>query len=112
MKRVLFAAFFLLGVARVLGQSPDTTKPFVLDPVVIGADENFIENDASLKRLFLMMDSVKRGTKQKLTILHIGDSHIQGDYLSRTIRYRLQKSLAKQDGVGFSLQLTQHVRPC
>lgn len=88
----------LIGFAfsfSLLGQTTDSIKPFVLDPVVMGADQNFIENDQQLRTLFSMLDSIKKGKKQKLTVLHIGDSHIQGDYLSRTIRYRLQKEFGE-----------------
>jgi hypothetical protein len=95
MKKRVFVVCLLCLTRSLSGQTADSSKPFLLDPVILGADDNFIENDKSLSRLFLMMDSVKRGTKQKLTILHIGDSHIQGDYLSRTIRYRLQKEFGE-----------------
>jgi hypothetical protein len=89
---ILVSVFWLFALC---GQTGDSARPFVLDPVIAAAETNYIENDAALKTLFYMLDSLKTGKKQRLTILHIGDSHLQGDYLSRTIRYRLQKEFGE-----------------
>jgi hypothetical protein len=76
-------------------QSTDTSRPFVLNPIVVAAENNFIENDSALATYFKKMAALKNGTGKTISIVHIGDSHIQGDYLSRTIRYRLQKEFGE-----------------
>ncbi len=90
MMRGIIFIMALLILGNVNGQNRDSVQAFVLNPIVVAAENNFIENDAALKPFFLMLDSLKNKNKKKLTIVHIGDSHLQGDYLARTIRYRLQ----------------------
>lgn len=54
------------------------------------ADSNYIQDDQNLSQFFKKLDLLKEGKIEKVHILHIGDSHIQGDYMSRTVRFRLQ----------------------
>jgi len=54
------------------------------------ADSNYIQDDQNLGQFFKKLDLLKEGKIEKVHILHIGDSHIQGDYMSRTVRFRLQ----------------------
>jgi hypothetical protein len=61
------------------------------NPTLCSPTINVIQNDSSLLNFFKSLDSLKTHKKNKITILHIGDSHIQGDYMSRTVRYRMQE---------------------
>jgi hypothetical protein len=65
-------------------------------PKICSSTINVIQNDSSLLRFFKSLDSLKTHKKNKITILHIGDSHIQGDYMSRTIRYRMQEEFGER----------------
>lgn len=54
---------------------------------------NTIENTTERFDVFrLKMDSLKQGTRQKVRIIHIGDSHIQPDNLSGITRKKFQAS--------------------
>jgi lysophospholipase L1-like esterase len=55
-------------------------------------EENLIENASYLEPLFkkLYLQRVQGG--QKINIVHIGDSHILGNYLTREVRERLQRA--------------------
>ena len=55
-------------------------------------EEHLIENAAYLEPLFkkLYLQRVQGG--QKISIVHIGDSHILGNYLTREVRERLQRA--------------------
>lgn len=55
-------------------------------------EEHLIDNAAYLEPLFkkLYLQRVQGG--QKINIVHIGDSHILGNYLTREVRERLQRA--------------------
>ncbi len=54
-------------------------------------NDNTIHNDSALMFAFTRFDSLKNGQLNKVTILHLGDSHIQADYFSSWIRTEVQK---------------------
>jgi LysM repeat protein len=89
--RVYFSIFIILGsitTTSLLSQITDSSASQKFR--ICLSDSNKIENDQSLRGFFLNLDSLKIENTLKVNIVHIGDSHIQGDYLSRTVRYRLQ----------------------
>ncbi|MBI4816465.1 MAG: hypothetical protein HY791_09405 [Deltaproteobacteria bacterium] len=45
----------------------------------------------ALDRLFLKLDGLSENAKSTVRILHLGDSHIAADYITRTVRERLQE---------------------
>src|SRR5690606_16352293 len=51
---------------------------------------NVIQNASYLDHFFQRLRDVRNGGGGKVAILHIGDSHIQGDYLTQPIRAHLQ----------------------
>lgn len=53
--------------------------------------ENRLENSPFLDPVFQKMWEQRVKTGQKISIVHIGDSHILGDFLTRFMRERLQK---------------------
>jgi lysophospholipase L1-like esterase len=71
--------------------SPDTvvfSKDTVLE--VLRMDYNVLSNDSTLLPFFEELARLKNKERGNISILHIGDSHIQGDYLSGAIRTGLQ----------------------
>jgi len=54
----------------------------------------------SLDRTFLQLDTLVDNPERNVRILHLGDSHIAGDYISGTIREELQKTFGDA-GRGF-----------
>lgn len=81
----VFFYFTLSSLSAQINDSLDWRTFRICSP-----DSNKIVNDEGLMQFYQCLDSLKLGTKIKVNIVHIGDSHIQGDYMSRTVRYRLQ----------------------
>ncbi|MFM7856697.1 MAG: GDSL-type esterase/lipase family protein, partial [Flammeovirgaceae bacterium] len=54
-------------------------------------DENILSNNTLLSPFFEKLYQQKKNVNQKITILHIGDSHIQADFITHQIRVLLQK---------------------
>lgn len=77
--------FLLALVGNVKSQNVDSTAP----SEVINLNQNQISNVQTLQSLFQKLEKTKSGN-ERVSILHIGDSHIQGDYLSGNIRVGLQ----------------------
>jgi hypothetical protein len=80
----IFFSFTCLSTQVSFAQNIDSLKSNYLEKY------NHIQNMEQLEVFQLKLDSLRKGNKEKVTILHIGDSHLQGDYNSRTIRYKLQ----------------------
>ncbi|MBK8919922.1 MAG: hypothetical protein IPM81_00155 [Saprospirales bacterium] len=53
-------------------------------------EANGIENSASLESFFQKLYRQRIGGGQKISIVHLGDSHILGNYLTHEVRRRLQ----------------------
>ncbi len=83
----------------------DTTE-VVIDSVVIDTAEvmpigNIITNDTVMTAFFEKLKVLEEQKSGKINIVHIGDSHIQADIISGTIRKNLQERFGNA-GVGFS----------
>lgn len=51
---------------------------------------NFISNPAELDSFFYKLHHLKKDPQKRLSIVHIGDSHIQGDFMTAILRQGLQ----------------------
>jgi lysophospholipase L1-like esterase len=100
-RRTLFhlPACFCLLVFSVGQCQPQLRPPFVefsnRDTVqhgFIDTEKNGFENAEYLAPLFQKMHLQRTQGGHKVSILHIGDSHILGNYLTREVRRRLQES--------------------
>lgn len=58
----------------------------------VNQEENRIENAAALAPFFKKLYEQRVFGGRKIAIVHLGDSHILGDYLTREMRNRLQKA--------------------
>lgn len=52
---------------------------------------NFIENDFALRHFYEQLALLEQGKIKQVRILHIGDSHIQADFFTGTVRDSLQR---------------------
>lgn len=57
----------------------------------IRQEENEIENRAHLETVYERLYNQRTNGGKKVNIVHIGDSHILGDFLTREVRERLQR---------------------
>lgn len=62
-----------------------------VDYAFVNQDENVIENAEILNPVFKSMMEQRTGGGKKLNIVHIGDSHILGNFLTKEVRNRLQR---------------------
>ncbi|MBT8327301.1 MAG: hypothetical protein KJP21_06230 [Bacteroidia bacterium] len=61
---------------------------------------NTISNTKSLQGFYDRLDSLETNNDEKVSIVHIGDSHIQADFLTGTVRRNLQQRFGNA-GRGF-----------
>ncbi|MBS1949821.1 MAG: putative periplasmic protein [Cytophagales bacterium] len=86
-----------------------TVKVFAQDTLSVGADEQYpfiqqekneIINATALSSFYEKLYQLKKTKKGQLNIVHIGDSHIQADFLTQTVRVLLQNEFGNA-GRGF-----------
>ncbi len=53
---------------------------------------NFINNASGLDSFFYKLHRLKNNPQEKISIVHIGDSHIQGDFMTAIFRMELQSN--------------------
>jgi hypothetical protein len=78
----------------------------------VSGPNNRIFNPAKLYPFFARLSSLKDSSEKIVSIVHIGDSHIQADFLSGTVRSRLQNFFGNAGrGLIFPYQLAQSNAP-
>lgn len=90
LKSILSLTVLWLSVQISIGQlitiaKPDKSYPFVKEEV------NKISNSGHLAGLMEKLYDLKQNGKRTINILHIGDSHLQADFITSVIRTTLQK---------------------
>ncbi|MGB5982615.1 MAG: LysM peptidoglycan-binding domain-containing protein [Nonlabens sp.] len=71
-----------------------------INPKLIDRDFQIIKYDQVLKPFYAKLDSLKNETTKTLTVVHIGDSHMQGPYFPKYTREGLQNEFGNA-GRGF-----------
>ncbi|NDI97524.1 LysM peptidoglycan-binding domain-containing protein [Flavobacterium sp. LaA7.5] len=97
---IFFCTISLTACAQV-----DTTE-VVIDSISADTTEivtltNIISNSTAMKAFFEKLQMLEEQKSGKINIVHIGDSHIQADLFSGTIRENLQTRFGN-GGLGFS----------
>jgi lysophospholipase L1-like esterase len=86
---VVIMSFFLVLTLPLLAQ---TVTDFSYKTYGLEKDEdNVIQNAAHLDDFFESLYQLKTTADRKINIIHIGDSHIQADYLTHIVRRKLQE---------------------
>jgi lysophospholipase L1-like esterase len=70
------------------------------DSGFIPSGENSIHNSASLSTFFEKLYQLKKGLIPHVSVIHLGDSHIQADFLSGVVRQNFQRDFGNA-GRGF-----------
>ncbi len=89
MRKIFFIIFIALFTNTAQSQN-DSIKMYTF----INYEQNIIHlpnNNANFNSLFNKMYNLETKNEGSVTIAHIGDSHIQADFLSGTIRKKLQE---------------------
>jgi lysophospholipase L1-like esterase len=90
LRSLVLLVVHLLLVQNSIGQSTKMDEPYKLYPFV-KEEANIISNSEHLAALMEKLYDLKRNGNRTINILHIGDSHIQADYITSIIRTALQK---------------------
>jgi lysophospholipase L1-like esterase len=107
-------AFFLFFIGQCKSQfRPPMVQ--IIDTDTVGAgysfikqEENRIENQEYLKPVFQELYTQRTEGGKKISIVHIGDSHILGDFLTKEVRDRLQREFGDAGrGLVFPYKLAQ-----
>jgi lysophospholipase L1-like esterase len=70
--------------------------------------QNIIQHARGLDSFFIKLHLLKDGNKQRVSIVHIGDSHIQADFFASVLRNELQNHFGDAGrGLVFPYQLAQ-----
>lgn len=79
----------------------------------INQQADTVINADKLKTFFSVLEKLKSTSEvSKLNIVHIGDSHIQGDFLTREVRLNLQKNFGNGGrGLVFPYRLARSYEP-
>lgn len=93
---------FYVGQCQTQLRPPfvDITEQDTVQQSFIDASQNTFENVGYLEPLFHKLHLQRTQGGRKISILHIGDSHILGNYLTREVRKRLQEAFGDA-GRGF-----------
>lgn len=87
-KVLLINCFILLSFKAPAQDTLAVVRPNGLS--FLNLEENRIANNTSLSSFFENLFRQKKNSNQKISILHIGDSHIQADFLTNQIRGLMQ----------------------
>ncbi len=89
MRRLLFVLVFgSAGLTTCEAQSP---VAFSYESYGLENDTlNLIQNASHLDHFFQALYELKNHQRRRVSIVHIGDSHVQGDYLTQPIRQNIQ----------------------
>ena len=90
MKKYLALLVVLCVSVFVNAQGICPQYPWVKDSL------NYFGNDSSLYPFYKKLDELKSGERKTVTVVQIGDSHIQADYFSGYIRQQLQKQFGNE----------------
>jgi hypothetical protein len=89
-KGSVLLAFACILFSTVNAQVPDIDSALTRCPF-IRTELNVVHNDTlALHSFYTKMAELKAGTNYRVNIVHIGDSHIQADFFSGTVRQLLQ----------------------
>lgn len=91
LKRILLLAALWLSVQNSIGQTIAIAEPAKNYPFV-KAELNVISNSGHLAGLMEKLYDLKLNGKRTINILHVGDSHLQADFVTSVIRTTLQSA--------------------
>ena len=105
--KLIYAFLILLAVSDAYSSVTGEADSLLEKMPIIKMDSAAIHNDSSLfENFFSKLKALEASGKGTVTIVHIGDSHIQADFFSGELRQRLQ---LKFGNAGRGLVFPYHV---
>ena len=83
----------IFGQELVLKPKPAQQKLTINDAIVDLSDTSEIEDTGPIVDFKTAVEMVKDGHRDTITMLHVGDSHVAGDFMSDALRTYFQKRL-------------------
>ena len=116
MRLLAIATFLTLFIGQCQSQfRPPQVEIGKADTVgysFIHQEENLIENATALESLFEKLFAQRTGGGKKVSIVHVGDSHVLGNFLTREVRERMQREFGDAGrGLVFPYKLAQSNGP-
>lgn len=105
---------YLILICNILNAQPIELLPYpkALGDLPINYVYNRIQNSSRLSSFFKKLQTLQTLQNGTVTVVHIGDSHIQADYFSGFIREKLQLSFGDAGrGLVFPYQLAKSNAP-
>lgn len=90
--RAVFSLFFLVALVsqRLFAQLQDKYQSYYYDFIHYGKNEVYLPQTNTFDHFFAQLDSLALYQDRKVNIVHIGDSHLQADVFSHTMRTKIQ----------------------
>jgi lysophospholipase L1-like esterase len=109
---VLFLVFILLSATSSAQQMPVDDETVSRNYPFIRSIFNRIQNNSGLDSFYKKLYRLKSSNNDAVSIVHIGDSHIQADFLTAVVRNGLQDFFGDAGrGLVFPYQLAQSNGP-
>jgi lysophospholipase L1-like esterase len=89
LKGIIFLAMSLTVAANTFCQ-PITVEAYKSHGIAVDS-VNVIQNKQHLDEFYESLYQLRQGADRKLNIIHVGDSHIQADFLTKAVRNNFQK---------------------
>jgi len=109
---IFFCCLFFSANDKAQKTDSNSITKSMVQQVDTSANDSFTEdriyNAKVLEKLFLKLKKNENQNNQKINIVHIGDSHIQGDLMTNEIRKNLQQKFGNAGrGLVFPYQLAK-----
>ena len=92
MRPILSILIFCLILTNIMAQAPTTIAFSPAMPYsFINIDNNYLQNTPALYPLFDKLSTQKSTNNQRVSIVHIGDSHTQADFFSGKVRENIHR---------------------
>ncbi len=109
---IILSPFFLFEVFAQSEPIPIADNDISRRYPFISSIHNRITNESGLDSFFTKLERLHDSKEGKISIVHIGDSHIQADFLSGAVRASLQKQFGNAGrGLVFPYQLAKSNAP-
>lgn len=112
LQKYICSFLLLIGFLSFSFAQNTSNENFMQLPPFVNAEANYIHYAEQLKDFYQKLEKLKNGEIDRVNILHIGDSHLQGGYLTGELRRLLQNKFGNAGrGLIFPYQLVKTNAP-
>ena len=112
LKKYICSFLLMIGFLSFSVAQNTSNENYMQLPPFVNSEANYIHYAEQLKDFYEKLEKLKRGEIDRVNILHIGDSHLQGGYLTSELRKLLQNKFGHAGrGLIFPYQLVKTNAP-